>query len=1625
MNKTKNLLFGKLASALPAAVLSCILVAPQTNAGLADFEAIQSANANLVFQYRFEGVDDSTRLADGSANGYTLQRVAGSGGGSVNDIQFTGGFDGSSQAYRPAFSTADRTVGAGLITTSTNVPLGAAITLEAVMQLDSFVAPPSAPTDYIFAGRPAGKQRAYALRQNTGDLVTSTFGDNNADQPTVVAYSPGSWYYIALTASYDSGTGITTVNWYGANLSASETTIQFYGSDSTSFTGDWTGNSQIGVGCFLSGLQEYMQGRLDNMALTGEVLTGTDFQNRLNALYVGIPNCQTAAIAGAPANQTVTEGNTASFSISASGTTPAYQWQVSTNNGSNWDNVATGVGGTSATYFTDPTTTDDTGKQYRCIVSVTCDSSSVTSAVASLTVTGAATWTGAADSNWNNTNNWSTLKVPTSTVTATVGVLAVADYSSPMTASSILGLTLAGSLTINTTPFVINANGAAPLTIQPGGLLTINTNGAVTITNSGSVTMSTPTSGTPPAIDVESGSLLLTGNSGSFFMGENTSSDANIGAAFTNKGGNVVVDGQFRVRGRDSRFLMTGGTLDLQGGLSHDVGGNDSRQFFRITGGTANLNAVTINRASTTGGLSVEGGVVNSSSTRIGIGIASGYAQMTGGVWTNAGAFYVADRNNAADSGTRRVYFRMDNGELVTLGGTGIEINHQGEGTSANLSNVGGTLDINGGTITAEAIHLNGPTVTANAYARFELSGGTVYLGTGGLVANTSGAGMTAVLTLTGGTLAAKDDWSSSANLPLGGALTFKAADAAGAAHNITLNGVLSGGTGELIKTGAGTLTLNGANTYGGPTTISAGTLALGSSAAMASSSFAVAGGATLDFTAVGGFSFASGKTLSGAGTVAGSITNQGGSVLIPGDSVGTMTFSGNLTQLGGANNIFELASVSNDLVEVSGTLTLEGINDINVVIVGGSLAPGTYDLFHYTGGLSGGVANLNLIGVPGYLTNRVSEQVISLVTTGLRAPTSVVWVGNAAANDWDILNQTNWLNGVALDSFVNLDAVRFDATGAANSNVNVADNVLVSSMTVDATANYTLAGSGSIGGSGGLLKTNSGTLSLLTTNGYTGPTMVQGGTLQINTVANSGFNSSIGAAGSGPENLVLANGGTLQYAGVSAGTDRGATLGDAGGVFEVTDGGTTLTVAGTVTGSGLAKTGAGALALTAANTYTNGTVLNGGVLSLGNAASAGSGIISNLNGTVLRLAGTYTMANNLDFQGTCALDLNNNSPSGDRHLVGAWSGNATIYITNMHDAGRTFTIGGVGGMTSLSGVIDLVDSSMRLRFNNGSGNPSTGSPNVHFKLGSGSVIMEPRNGAVTIDLGALEGGSNVILRGRASGDSGLVTYSVGALNLDTVFGGSVSNSQTSGNNTAFTKVGTGKLTLTGTSVHTDATTVNDGELQVDGAILNSFVSVNNGTLSGSGTLGQPVTVYGTLSPGSPVGTLTIDNDLFLYGSTLMEVNQGAGTNDLVTGVNNLYYGGNLTVTNLSGTLTNGTVFKLFSAQTYYNDFASITLPELAPGLSWQTNLTVDGTIRIPPLTTPPGLTSMVSGNTLTLTWPETHTGWKLQSQTNDLATGLTGVWTDVPNTEQHNSYITTIDPANATVFYRLNYVVP
>jgi fibronectin-binding autotransporter adhesin len=200
-------------------------------------------------------------------------------------------------------------------------------------------------------------------------------------------------------------------------------------------------------------------------------------------------------------------------------------------------------------------------------------------------------------------------------------------------------------------------------------------------------------------------------------------------------------------------------------------------------------------------------------------------------------------------------------------------------------------------------------------------------------------------------------------------------------------------GPGNLFEnsSAAGTVLLGGTNTYTGKTVIQTGILALENNASIANSSaILVSTGATFTVTSLAASPWALGaaQTLGGSGTVTGSVLANG--ALSPGDGLGTLTVSGDLTLHGNVFIDVDKSQVqSNDLTTVSGALSNTASGSVIVSNLGPTLVVGdTFALFNQAvvGGdamiiTGGGAVWVNHLAVDGTI------MVQSLVTTGPTNP--------------------------------------------------------------------------------------------------------------------------------------------------------------------------------------------------------------------------------------------------------------------------------------------------------------------------------------------------------------------------------------------------------------------------------------------------------------------------------------------------------------------------------------------------------------------------------------------------------------------------------------------------------------
>ncbi|MHC4079924.1 MAG: sulfatase-like hydrolase/transferase, partial [Planctomycetota bacterium] len=151
-----------------------------------------------------------------------------------------------------------------------------------------------------------------------------------------------------------------------------------------------------------------------------------------------------------------------------------------------------------------------------------------------------------------------------------------------------------------------------------------------------------------------------------------------------------------------------------------------------------------------------------------------------------------------------------------------------------------------------------------------------------------------------------------------------------------------------------------------------------------------------------------------------------------------------------------------------------------------------------------------------------------------------------------------------------------------------------------------------------------------------------------------------------------------------------------------------------------------------------------------------------------------------------------------------------------------------------------------------------------------------------------------------------------------------------------------GRLTLNASAGDLDTVTVGPlvATLQVAGpaiVIADTVDVIAEGALEGGGTVQGTTDSNGTIRPGSPVGTLTVDGSLTTTGTLEIEVaNADPGGFDAMVVTGNATIGGTLAVTLLDGYVAQiGDTFEILTAQAVSGAFSATALPDLSPLLGW------------------------------------------------------------------------------------------
>ncbi len=703
-------------------------------------------------------------------------------------------------------------------------------------------------------------------------------------------------------------------------------------------------------------------------------------------------------------------------------------------------------------------------------------------------------------------------------------------------------------------------------------------------------------------------------------------------------------------------------------------------------------------------------------------------------------------------------------------------------------------------------------------------------------------------------------------------------------------DGSLSGAM-KFTKAGAGSLTLAGDHPFTGTTTIWDGALIVNGE--LSGSPVTVWGGTWGGIMAAG----RSGGRLAGTGVFGAHVTVRYRGAITPGTDFATpatLTFAGGLALEDDSLLVLGLSddpggtAKPHDRVHVAGNLVLSGSIGLIVEALDDRIEPGSYPLITYTGTLTGSSANLDLRVPPGIpYTLTTDAGAITLHVAATRDPDTVTWRGSGSV--WDLAASENWLLGGNPGVFVSGDAVTFDATGSAATAVTLATELSVASVLVDSDTDYTFSGPGGIAGPGGLTKRGPGLLTLNVTNSYTGSTRIEGGVVAVTEFGDGGSPGAFGASPGDPSNLVL-DGGTLRLTAQQTNTNRGLTIGPAGGTLHVIGNNGSMQTSGLITGPGsLTKTGPGTLIISHSNNHSGGTTIAAGTVFLSGPTPNVSGLGS---GPITLAGGTLTMA---DARANISAPWHLVVPEG---AAGRLNADGRCSLTGSLTGAGTLTYFTPFVRTDLRGNWSVFTGTIEILGSSGGGDFRVGNnfgyANAALVLGADSFLhtidTTPPAGR-TVDLGSVAGHANSGIGGGPTGGR-TVTWRVGNRGEDTTFAGSIVNGT---GPTAVTKVGAGVWTLTGACTYTGPTIVSSGRLSVSGALGNTTVTVQSaGALGGSGVIAGPVTCHGTLAPGDDApGTLTLQGGLTLSSTAVIDLEIGAASDSLQVA-------GNLT---LAGTL--------------------------------------------------------------------------------------------------------------------------
>ncbi|EHL6168831.1 autotransporter outer membrane beta-barrel domain-containing protein [Salmonella enterica subsp. enterica serovar Cerro] len=972
-----------------------------------------------------------------------------------------------------------------------------------------------------------------------------------------------------------------------------------------------------------------------------------------------------------------------------------------------------------------------------------------------------------------------------------------------------------------------------------------NSGASGTITNTGTIT--TTGKGVGDASVYAHGGAVTINNSGTM--------DSSVFGVYVTTGhtlnnlagGSITANTAVQLNGNNNTLANAGAILGDTNGVTISGSGNTLTSQGKITGG---INAILINSGSKNNtltlntGTEISGSITddnNSASANnnlildgegtLGSSISGLNSVTSSGDWTLSGATMNL-------SGTTNSALWVKSGTLILNGAMTAKGATVDSGTTLQIGN--------GGTLVATNVEaLGSGDVTDNA---------TLELNTGGTFDNViSGSGQVVksgdeMLTLSGA-----NSYTGGTTIS-GGTLVVSNVEALGSG-DVTDNATLElntggdfanniGGTGSVVKSGDKTLTLSGTNSYTGGTTISGGTLVANNVEALGTGD--VTNNATLELNTGGDFTNAisgSGQvvksgdetlTLSGANSYTGGTTISGGTLVATHvNALGTGAIDNRASLLLDASGQFtvtDLTTESGGTTEIGAGSTLQATtltqkSDSTLTI---NLDSNTVDPVIHAASQVSLAGTLDITGIGDVLdsdpastddldtfTLIASDKTIAgdfekLTVAGMDADLADFITVDGRIDDtgkqYELTTALTW--------YADRDDAVTDAHGTfnlTNADGSFAVNTVLEN--VDATLDPASA-TGWDGTS--LIKQGAGTLILNAENTYTGGTTISGGTLVATNVdalgsgdvtddatleLNTGgtFDNAISGSGqvvkSGDETLTLS--GTNSYTGgttISGGT-LVATNVEALGSGDVTDDATLElntggTFSNTISGSGqVVKSGDDVLTLSGTNSYSGGTLISDGTLVASNVEALGTGDVTDDAVLELNTGGDF-----------------DNAISGSGQVVKSGDETLTLSGSNTYTGGTTISGGTlVASNVEALGTGDVTDNAV-LELN-------TGGDFDNAISGSGQVV---KSGDETLTLS----GSNTYTGGTLISDGTLVASNVEALGT-----GDVTNNATLELNTGGTfdnaisgsgqvvKSGDDVLTLSGANSYSGGTLISDGTL--------------------------------------------------------------------------------------------------------------------------------------------------------------------------------------------------------------------